>query len=139
MPGAIAVRSGLAITGNCAIDDARIDPAAGGITNTQTVDDTGAEAFHHGVGVAHQPQEDFHAFAFFQIEAQCTLVAVDRGEHRCGFPRLGAERARVVARAGIFDLDHVGAQIREMQRANRPGQKPGQVENANAGQRFGAH
>ena len=81
--GTIAVWSGLAITGNGAIDDARIDFATRGITHAQTIDHPGTEPFHHGIGVAHQPQEYFHPFGFFQIEPKRPLVAVYRSEHRC--------------------------------------------------------
>jgi len=43
--------------------------------------------------------------------------------------------ARVVTRAGRFDLDHIGAHVAEHHRAQRTGQNARQVKHAHAGQR----
>ena len=48
--------------------------------------------------------------------------------------RVGAELAREVARPRDFDLDHVGAEVRELVAAERSGEHVGQVEDADAGQ-----
>ena len=43
------------------------------------------------------------------------------------------ELPRVIAAAGVFNLDDVGADIREERRAERPGQHARKVDNADAG------
>ena len=50
-------------------------------------------------------------------------------------PRPVAEVARVVAGAGVLDLDDVGAEVGEVERADRAGQEPRQVEHADARER----
>ncbi len=46
--------------------------------------------------------------------------------------------ARVVARARLLDLDHLGAEIGERLRAPRPREHAGEIENAEAGE-WGGH
>ncbi len=36
----------------------------------------------------------------------------------------------------VLDLDDIGTHVRQVQTAHGPGEKPGQIENANVGERF---
>jgi hypothetical protein len=65
-----------------------------------------------------------------EVEAQATLVAIDATVEDADTVRPVAENTCVVTGAMILDLDHVGAQICQMQGSNRTGQQARQVENA---------
>ena len=68
------------------------------------------------------------------------LIALKNAVARSGAPRArSAERPRVVAGAGVLDLDDVGAEVGEVERAHGPRQQARQVEHANAGERCARH
>src|SRR5690606_10456901 len=52
---------------------------------------------------------------------------------------IGGRPADVVAHAGVLDLQHLGAEVGEEQRAEPARKQPGQVEDADVGQRQAAH
>ena len=70
------------------------------------------------------------------VEGDRLLVAVLGEEARAHEPlvelRHDAELARQVAVLGVLDLDHLGAQQREVQRGERPGQHVGEVQDLDA-------
>src|SRR6185369_12903132 len=136
---ALTVRSILPIAGYGAIDNARIHSAAGVIPDDKSVHDAGTECFDHRICITNQPKKNLHALVLFQIKTQGPLVAVFCGEHGCELARKRAERARIVASAGIFDFDDISAKVGQVQGADRSRKQPGQIQNANARERFGAH
>src|SRR5436189_196510 len=52
---------------------------------------------------------------------------------------IGRRPADVVAQAGVLDLEHVGAEVGQQERAEATREQPGQVEDADAGQRARGH
>ncbi len=79
--------------------------------------------------------QDFLPFGRLQVQGEALLVAVDGEEVR----RLAAHErrpaARVVALAGLLDLDHLGAHVAQRHGAEGPGEHAGEVDDPHAGQR----
>src|SRR5690554_6095926 len=72
--GAVFVGAGLAIAGDGAVDQLRVDGFQGFITHAQAVHYTGAKLLHHNVVVLHQLLDLLHAFRLFKIELQGLLA-----------------------------------------------------------------
>ena len=75
------------------------------------------------------------ALGALEVERDAALVAVHRAIERRHGSGTVAEVARVVARPRVLDLDDVGAEVGEVERADRPGQQAREVEDAHAGKR----
>src|SRR5450631_3100552 len=93
--------------------------------------DVGTKILDHHVGLFHKPPKHFETLRVFQVERHRALVAVQILEIR---PL--ARAARLFA-GGILhqriDLDHIGAPIRELPHAGRPGADAGEIEHGEAG------
>ena len=135
--GAVAVGAVGAKAGYGAIDDGGVELLDGGVVQVETPHHIGGKVFHDDIGVGGQlPENPLRRFVP-QVEGQAALVAVDRQEIG-GF---GADERRpplagVVAAAGHFDFDDVGAVVAEHQGAERPGQGAGQIQHFHAFQRL---
>jgi hypothetical protein len=106
----------------------RLEPRA---VEAHRGDHAGTEVVDHDVGGRDQPLERPLAGIGSQVEDRRALVAVERRE----VPRealddraLGAHRIAL----GWLDLDDVGAEVGEELRAERAGEDPGQVDDADA-------
>jgi len=130
---------GLPVTGDAAEHQARIDCGQLRIAESELVHDPGPKALDHGIGRLHQAQEHGPAGLLFEIEAQALLVAIDHLIEIAAVAGHCTHRAGVIARTGILDLDDLGTVIRQMLGCQRAGQKPGEVEDAQAGQRLSLH
>ena len=137
--GEIAIRTGLAVARDRAVDDGRIHGLHGFVADPEPVDDAGTEALDHDVRRPREFEEQLDAIGLLEVQRHAALVAIDREEHRRDRAFGRAERAGVVARAGVLDLDDVGAEIGEVQRAHRTGQQAREVQDAHAGERFRDH
>ena len=130
--GALVIGAVLAEAGDAAIDDARIDLAHALIVDAELGLDVGAEVLDHHVGLFRQPPEHLEALGVLQVERHRPLVAVQILEVRAA-----ARAARLFA-AGVLqqgiDLDDIGAPVRELPHAGRPGADAGQIEHGEAGQ-----
>ncbi len=122
----------LAEAGNAAIDDARIDRAQAFIVDAEPGLDVGTKILDHDVGLFHKPPKHFKTFLVLQIERHRAFVAVQILEIRAM-----ARAARLFA-GGILhqriDLDDIGAPVRELPHAGRPGADPGEIEHDEAGE-----
>ena len=135
MPGAQRIRSGLAVTGNAAEHQSRIDARQRLVAEAQLVHHAGAEALDQDVGGLHQFLERSLAVRVLEIEAQATLVAVHHLVQVAGVAPHRTERAGVVARAGVLDLDDIGTIVGEMLGGERAGQQASQIKHADTRQR----
>ena len=135
MPGDVAVRAGLAPAGNAAIDNGRVARRDLGITDTQAINDAGAEALHHDLGIGSKAQEGLAPCRFLEIQANASLVSVDGAKIGRSLPGAHTEFASVITFTGVFDLDHLGPQIGQMQRTRRPGQESAEIKNPDARER----
>ena len=86
------------------------------------------------IGGRDQLPDDLAALGRGRVEGHAELVAVHRQEHRAAALGAGADRdeAAVLAAAEPLDADHLGAEIAEQRRAERPGDVAAEIENANA-------
>ena len=130
--GTLVIGAVLAEAGDAAIDDARVDLAHALVVDAELGLDVGAEVLDHHVGLLRQPPEHLEALRVFQVERHRPLVAVQILEVRAV-----ARAARLFA-AGVLqqgiDLDDIGAPVRELPHAGRPGADAGQIEHGEAGQ-----
>ena len=127
----------LPVAGDRRVDDARVDRRDRVVVHAQRGDDTGPEAFDDHVGVLRQRQERVAAPRVLEVERDAALVAIHGAVEGRDGSRPVAEVARIVAGAGVLDLDHVGAEVGEIERADRARQQPRQVEHADALERGG--
>ncbi|MDT4863351.1 hypothetical protein FQZ97_980520 [compost metagenome] len=136
----------MAEAGHRAVDQARIDRAQALIVQAIALEAAGLEILDHDVAVAGQLADQCLPFGLRHVHGDRALVAVGRGEI-ARLPRRHAILARqerrapvagIVAFAGLFDLDDVGAHVRQVLGGPRPGQYARQVEHAQVAQRAGA-
>ncbi|MNE29744.1 hypothetical protein D3C80_1232350 [compost metagenome] len=134
MASRLGQRAVLAKAADRAIDQARVDRRQLGIAHPQALGDARAEAFDQHIGGRNQLVHDAQVLWRTQVQRQRTLAAVGHQEHS-GKLLAGHAASRVTA-LGRLDLDHFGAQVGEVLRAQGAGQQLGQVQHAYAGQWF---
>ena len=145
--GARRVGPGLAEAGHRAIDDAGIDGADRFVIELVALEIADLEILHHDVAGFRQLADDLLAFRLGDVDGDRFLAAVGAQIERVvvvllalGIDQIGrAEGARVVAAAGPFDLDHLGAEIGQHLRRQRPGQHARQIKNFDARERQSRH
>ena len=122
----------LAEAGDAAIDEARIDPAQRVVIDAEPRLDVGAEVLDHHVGLLRQPPEHSSPFGSFRLSVIARLLrcrfwksAPWRGPPGCSPPRILHQRV---------DLDDIGAPVRQLPHAGRPGAHPGEIEHGKARQ-----
>jgi hypothetical protein len=120
--------------GDAAIDEARVDLSHALVIDTEFCFHVRPEILHDHVGLFREPPKHIEALGILQIERHRPLVAVQILK-----VRTVARPARLFA-AGILhqgiDLDHIGAPVRELPHAGRPGADAGEIEYGEAGQGF---
>jgi hypothetical protein len=121
----LAPGPGLTVARDGAVHELRIEDRQGLEIDTEALRHAGPEALDGDVGVRRQLLDDLRRLGVLQVEREAALVAV-----------LHAELHRHVAAAGIaarrLDLDHVGPQVGEDRRGERPGDEHGEVDDADA-------
>ena len=137
MAGAVAVGAVLAVARDRAVDEARVLLAQPLVAHAEAVHHAGPEGLEQHVVLAHQPQQHLAAALLLQVQPDRALAAVEREEQRRLRRVLRALVVRrgpadVVAHAGVLDLQHLGAEVGEQQRAEAAGQQPGEVEDLDA-------
>ena len=96
----------------------------------------GAEIIDDDVGTGDQRAHGGHVLRILEVERGAALVAIQAAEHRVVVTGDRLERrAREIARALAFDLDHVGAVVAEHLRAHRAQHHLREVDHAHAGER----
>ena len=99
--------------------------------NPSRVEGARAEVLHQHVRGLEQLPEDLAARRRLEVQGDAPLAAVHGEEVRASSVHKGrAPAAGVVALAGLLDLDHVGARVREGLGAIRPGEDAGEVDDA---------
>ena len=97
------------------------------------------EVLDQDIGTPEQPPQHRLPLLALQVEGATALAAVDRQVVRRLAPeKRRAERARLVAPAGLLDLDDVGAHVAEALGAERSGDDAAEVDDADALERGGA-
>ena len=84
-------------------------------------------------GALYQPLDDPLRLGLLEIEREGLLVAVDAEEIRAfGADERRSPPARIVAAAGLLDLDHARAHVGEQHRAERARQHAREVDDEQA-------
>jgi hypothetical protein len=136
--GAVAVGAVLAVAGDRAINDARVDCRYRLVADSQLVDDAGAKALDDDIRAGGEAHEGGDAGGLLEVQRQAALVAIDQLEiARLAVHCAGA--ACVVAGTGVLDLDHVGAEIAEVHGCQRSWQESAQIKDAKSVERGWAH
>ena len=85
-------------------------------------------------GILDQPMDDPHRACGFQVEHEALLAGIELAE--IGAVAVAKRRAQAHLLAfRRFDLDHLGADIRQQARAVRAGQHDGEIQHADAAER----
>ena len=130
--GARRIRTGLAVAGDAAQHDARVARGQGLVAEAEARHHARTKAFDDHVGGFDQAQEQRAPFGVLEVQAQAALVAVDDLVEPARVAAHRAHGARVVAGAGVFDLDDVGAVIGEVLGGQGAGEEAGEIEDAHA-------
>ena len=140
IPRAFGIRPGLAKAGDGAINDARVDGFQRRIVQPITRHVADLEVLDNHIAMHNKLTNQRLAFGFGNVTGQRTLVAI--GAQVVGnllrlralrvFQEGRASGPRVVAGAGAFDLDHVGAEVGERLGAPGAREHAGEVEDADA-------
>jgi len=132
VPGTLRVRSGLPVTGNAAQDDPRIPRAQHVVADAELVHHARTKAFDDDVGRLDEPQEEVAARVLLEVQAQALLAAVDDLVEKARVAVSSRPSCAHSRRAGVFDLDDLGAVVGEMLCRERPRQQTREVEDAQA-------
>ena len=112
-----------------------------GVVEPEPRHHAGAEIFHHDIGGGDQPAEGITTLGRFQVQGDRTFSRVLR-EKGCAHAAaielgIGAQLAGQIAGAGHLDLDHLGAEQRQLIAAERARKHVGQVEDPRTGKKSG--
>ena len=80
--GAVAVRPVLAVAGDRAVDEARVDASESLVADPEPVEHARAERLEQHVGVAGEPEQDLLALLVLEIDPDRALRPVERQEQR---------------------------------------------------------
>src|SRR5437867_2862410 len=125
VPDPVAIGPVLAVAGDRAIDEARIQRAQRLVVDPEARRRPGARALEHHVRLARQALEDGAPLGRLQVERQAPLVPPEERDahaHRIG--------------RGV-DGEHVHPQVREQHGAERPRQLPRQIQHPEPRERTG--
>ena len=119
--GAQRVGTVLPVTGDRAIDDARVDRIDRRVAHAELVHHTRTKALDDDIGVFGEPQEHVAPRRGLEVQAQRALVAVDEPEQFGHALAHASHRARVITGTRVLDLDHVGAHVGQVHGRHRAG------------------
>ena len=131
---AVRLGAGLAEAGDRAVHEPRVQPGERLVPEAELVHRSRPEVLEEHVALARERLKDLASLGRLEVQGDALLVAVDRHEVR----RLALDErrpaARVVALAGLLDLDDLGAHVTEHHGAEGTGEDAGEVENADTGE-----
>ena len=126
------IRPGVAEAGDRRIDQPRVHGLQRVVAQAELVHRAGAVVLHHHVGGLHEVEEQLAAG--LEVERHALLAAVQVHVVRAFAVPERCEVARVVAAAGLLDLDDLGAHVGQHHGAEGAGEHAGQVEDAQSGE-----
>ena len=135
--GLAGARSGLAETGDRAVHEPRMPRRQRLVVEPDSGQRPRREILDEDVALRDEPIEDRAPFGPLEVERDALLVPVDAEEVRAlAFEKRRAPAARVVALAGLLDLDHARAHVGEHHGAIRARQHTRQVQDGDAFKRL---
>jgi hypothetical protein len=135
VPRTTRLRAALSEARDGAVDEPGIVLPQAVVAETEPLHRAGPEVLEHHVRRLDQRPEDLLPFRRLQVQREALLVAVHGEEIRGLAARERRPAPRVVALAGLLDLDDLGAHVAEGHGAERPGEHARQVDDAHARQR----
>ena len=135
VPGFSRARPGLAVAGDRAIDQPRVDLAQRVVAEAQPRHHAGAELLDQHIGALDQWHQPVAVGAVLEVQHQAFLAAVEHGEHRGLAVEARLVAAHVLA-ARPLDLDHLRAGLGQHQCRERPRQERGEIEHQDVGERL---
>src|SRR5439155_12338976 len=129
--GQVAVRPGLAVAGDRAVDQPGIQRLEVVVPEAELCQLADLELVDQYITDARQPPNDLLASGGLEIDREALLIAV--GTEIIGTLPTNKRRspgAGVIARARPFYLDHLSSEVAEEHGTERPGQDAGEIENA---------
>ncbi|MNT19536.1 hypothetical protein D3C72_1547980 [compost metagenome] len=133
--GTVLVGAGLAIAGDAHHDQGRIHLAQVFPAQTPFLECAGTEVLDHDIGFSHQLAHDFLPLRAAQVQRQRLLVAALAVPPQRGALIQLAPFAQWIALTRRFDLQHLGAKLREQAAGIRAGDQRSQLHHAHALQR----
>jgi hypothetical protein len=137
---AVAERAVLAVAGDRAVHEAGVLRPQHVVAGAEPVQHPRPERLEQYVGPARQAQQHLAALGGLEVDPDRALPAVEREEQRRSRRAIGAlvdrwRPADVVTHPRVLDLEHVGAEVAQQQRAEAARQQPREVEDADAVER----
>ena len=132
LPGLVFPRPLLAVTGDHAVNDLRVDRLHALVVEPVFLHHARTEVVDQNVGGRDQTLQLLTVVGVFQLGLETLLVAVDRVENArlpVEFPVGNVQLPTDVAAAWALDLDHAGAQVGQPEARRRPGQELAEVQN----------
>lgn len=104
--------AGMAVPGNRAVNEARIEFPYRFVSQVERLHGPGAKVLYQHVGRGHQPSQEVQAVGVLEVQRDTALVAVDAQEVSA-FPveKRGTISAGIVADPRAFYFHHVGAHV----------------------------
>ena len=133
VPGAIPERPAITVSGQRAVDQARVDRLHPVVVDAEPRGDRGPEVVHQDVRALHQPSQHGEPVGMLQVETDAVLVAIDSEERAALVRQRRGVVAQVVA-LGRLDLDDLGAEVAQQGAAIRARHVAAQVEHGDTAQ-----
>ncbi len=132
---AVAVRAVVAVAGNVADDDRRLVRRQRRVREPEPRCRAGGQVLHDDIGaLAHQTLQDGLALRMLDVERQALLRPVGPDEMRRQAGHALVVRAGEVARARPLDLDDARAEVGQLPRAERRGDRVLERDDGGAGE-----
>src|SRR5581483_674271 len=128
----LRVRPRVTVAGDRAVDQAGVDRRRGGVAEPELREAAGPEVLDQHVSRRDQAAQRLGAVRRLEIDRDALLAAVQREEEAALAADERRPRARVVAVLGLLDLQHLGAPVAELHRAERTGDDPRQIDDLHA-------
>lgn len=120
MTGALRVRSGLAITRKCTVNQFRVDLIKRVTIEAEPCQYSRSEGFKQDIGIADQLVQCLQLWGAFQVQPANTFATVEMTINRRYFVCIDVhEKLHRIATRG-FDLYHLGAEVGKLAGCKRP-------------------
>ena len=142
--GEVLIAARVAVARNGAVDDAGIDGALSLEVQSPGLEDAAGEVLDDDIADGDEPVQELHSQGVADVQEDAFLVAVEvveeaRVVERRAFAVDGAAETDGVDCLGMFDPDDFGAEVGKDAGGGGPGDDPGEVADADAGERQVGH
>jgi hypothetical protein len=114
------------------VNEARIRGGQDSGAESEFLKCAGSERVDDDVGGSHEAQKNVATRAALEVDRNRPLVAVERVKRPRERARQGWHEAQVVTAVWVFDLDDLGAEVGEGERAKRSRKEPREIDDSGA-------